>query len=89
VSEIKLELWYGDFCKPSKEFLPLLEKVAEEYSIPLEKFNVEIVPQEAKDIDIRATPTLIIKKDGWEVSRKVGQLEENVLLDFIGKELIP
>jgi len=88
VSEIKLELWYGDFCKPSKEFLPLLEEVVKEYSIPFEKINVEDDPQKAKDTDIRATPTLIIRKDGWETSRKVGQLEETVLLDFIGKELI-
>jgi thioredoxin 1 len=56
--------FYAVWCGPCKIYYPVLEKVAQELSIPLYKLNIETEPTIAQRYGMRSVPTTIIFKDG-------------------------
>jgi thioredoxin 1 len=66
--------FWAPWCMPCKIIAPALEKVAGEMKgkINVFKLNVDESPDVATDFSIFNIPTLVIFKDGKEVSRMVG-----------------
>lgn len=74
---------FSPTCTYCKNFTPKLMPVAEEYNIRIDQLNVLEYPNEWKKYNIEATPTLIVFKDGEEVSRLMGDhAEGNIRLFF-------
>jgi len=67
------------WCGPCKALTPLVE------SLEITKFKVDAddAPDLLRKFGIRSVPTLILFKDGQEVSRKVGLLKKEALEAFI------
>jgi len=82
------EAWVVDFwaewCGPCKKMAPHFEAASEE----LEEVNFGKVDMEAHSslggkMGVRALPTLLIVKDGEEVARKSGLMNEDQLKSWI------
>lgn len=59
-------------CIHCKNFTPTLISVADEYDIEIDQLNVLEFDSEWETYQINSTPSLLVFKDGKEVSRLVG-----------------
>ncbi len=79
--------YWAPWCGPCKMFGPTFEKVAQ--SFPLKalftKINTEDEPSLGSQVGIRSIPTLIVFKDGKEVERVSGALDERSLHTLVNK----
>ena len=77
--------FFAEWCVPCQMLTEILHKIDKAYSERVEIFKVDV--DENQEIAIRygitAMPTLVFLKDGEEVERKVGFLEENELKELI------
>jgi len=70
------------WCGPCQQLAPIFKKVAEDTpNVTFAKVNVD----EIKRPDLRGVPTIIFYKDGNEIERKTGYLDEAALRDLIKK----
>ena len=73
---------FSPLCQHCQNFTPKLMPVAEEYDIRINQLNVLEYPDEWDKYNIEATPTLIVFKDGKEVTRLVGDNAEGNVRAF-------
>lgn len=77
--------FWAPWCGPCKTFGPTFQKVSKEF--PLKalfcKVNTEDEQALGSRMSIRSIPTLIIFKDGKEINRISGALNENSLKEFL------
>ena len=65
--------FYADWCGPCKMVSPIIEEIANERTdIVVGKINVDESPMLAMKYNVSSIPTLIIFKDGAEISRIIG-----------------
>ena len=82
--------FFADWCGPCKMLIPILEQVEPEYSgkIKFVKINVDESPEAAGRYSVVSIPTLILMKDGQEVTRITGFQSKDALMqkfnEFIG-----
>ena len=70
---ITLVDFYADWCGPCKLMSPVIEEIAKEYpDITVAKINVNKNEKLAAEYNILSIPTIIIFKNGTEVTRTVG-----------------
>ncbi len=75
---VVVDFW-AEWCGPCKIFGPIIEEVAEEVTAKVCKVNVDAVPSLANKYKIRSIPTVLIFKDGVNVSNFVGvKLKEEI-----------
>ena len=81
--------FFATWCEPCKLYTPILRTASEKYSDRLDIFKVDVDESQniAMRYNITSTPTLIFFKDGEEVERQVGLLNEEKLENII-QELI-
>ena len=81
---IVIDFW-ASWCGPCKMFAPVFEKVATEMeeTCIFAKVDVDNEQQLATSFNIFSIPTLVVLKDGKEVARKSGYLNEEQLKNFI------
>ena len=70
---VMVDFW-APWCMPCKLIAPAVEKLAEEMKdrVSVLKSNVDENPDIATDLSIMNIPTLVLFKDGKEVSRIIG-----------------
>ncbi len=73
--------FYADWCAPCKVMAPILDEFAHAHKgeVLVVKLDTEYNGRTAQQFEIRAIPTLIVFKDGVEVSRQTGAVPRDVL----------
>ena len=65
--------FWAPWCGPCRMVLPLVEEIAEERDdIKVVKINVDEEPELASQFQVMSIPTLIVFKEGNEVTRAMG-----------------
>lgn len=82
--------FYSDGCLPCRRIAPLISKAESEYTERLDfvKVNIGANPELVSKYGIEAAPTVIIFKDGEEISRLRGAVDETAFKDFIDNALL-
>ncbi len=77
--------FYADWCGPCQFIKPVIKKIEHEFAgrLVVEEVNVDQNQQKASEFSVMSIPTLVIVKDGKEVDRKIGALDEATLRNWI------
>lgn len=76
--------FYADWCGPCKMLSPVVDEVAQENEdIKVVKINVDEAQNVAMKYNIMSIPTLVVIKNGQEISRSVGVIDKSQILDMI------
>tara|TARA_A100000164_G_C21795773_1_gene718108 strand:- start:348 stop:605 length:258 start_codon:yes stop_codon:yes gene_type:complete len=71
------------WCGPCKVMSPLIEQMGEQGKIRVRKVNVDYEASITQEYNVKNVPTLVLTDlNGKEISRKIGQLNEQQILDF-------
>jgi len=73
--------FFAPWCRPCIAFAPIFEKFSKEFDSKIKFFKVDIdeSPTVGADYDILSIPTILVFKDGVEIERKFGAMNE---IDF-------
>lgn len=85
---ILIDFW-ADWCEPCKQMMPILERIAADYSdsLVLAKVDCEAEQELAAQFQIRSLPTLMVFKDGQPVDGVAGAQSEQAIRDLLSKHL--
>ena len=76
--------FYADWCGPCHMLAPILEDISSERSnVKIVKVNVDEAEKVSQQFGVMSIPTLIVFKDGKEVSKKVGLCSKDEIMDMI------
>lgn len=66
--------FYAEWCGPCKMAAPIMDELADEYQdkVVIGKLNVDENAPVASQYGVMSIPTMILFKEGKEVTRKVG-----------------
>lgn len=86
-SKIAVADFSATWCGPCKMMAPVFHAVEEDMKEDVSFFNVDVDenPGLAASNKVYSVPTLILYKDGVEVSRSIGAISRYDLVDFIEK----
>ncbi len=83
---ITLVDFYATWCGPCRMLHPVLEKLASTRSeIDYKQIDVDKAPNISKEYGVMSIPTLILFKDGKEISKNVGYMTEEEITEWINK----
>lgn len=76
--------FYADWCGPCRMLAPILENISSERgNVKIVKVNVDEAEKVAQRFGIMSIPTIIVFKDGKEISKKVGLCSKDEIMDMI------
>ncbi len=82
---VLVDLW-ADWCGPCKMLGPVLEQVAQQVDdVQIVKVNVDTEPAIAEKYNVMSIPTLLLFKNGECISKSVGFISKDQVLEFLGK----
>lgn len=86
-NNITLVDFWAPWCMPCKVMAPVLNEIAEEAGSGIQvcKVNVDNYQSIAAEFAVRGIPTMILFRNGKEVTRFVGVKQKNFLLEQIKK----
>lgn len=81
--------FYADWCGPCKMMAPIFEEVEKDFEgkVEFKKIDVEENPGEAGKYGVMGIPTFVLMKGDEEVSRKVGAMPKEILVDWLNSNL--
>ena len=81
---IVVDFW-ADWCGPCKMMAPIFKQIAAELEpgIRFAKVNTEVAQNIAVQYGIRSIPTLIVFKNGKEITRQAGAVDASNLKQFL------
>lgn len=84
---VLVDFWAG-WCAPCTAVAPLLDRIALDYEgkLKIAKVNIDEEPELPAKYGVQSIPTLILFKDGREVSRVIG-FNPAQIQEMIGKEV--
>lgn len=87
--KVTLVDFWAPWCGPCKLMTPEINAVAQEFDgrATVAKLDVDENPKMAKEYDVHGLPTLLVFKDGVEVSRRLGYTDRRGLALLIEKHL--
>lgn len=76
-------------CAPCKAMNPAYAEASEALfpKVILAKLNIELSPQTTEKYDIRGLPTLVVFKNGQSVTRKVGAMTLQQIVEWVSSEI--
>ena len=85
---VLIDFW-ADWCEPCKDLMPILEKLAGEYSQPLilAKVDCEAQQEVAAQFGIRSLPTVMVVQNGQPVDGFAGVQPEQQIREMLAKYL--
>lgn len=77
--------FYAAWCGPCRMMAPILERVNQEVNnfVDIYKVDVDECEDIAKNYGIMSIPTLVLIKNGQEIKRNVGLLNQENLLELL------
>ncbi len=77
--------FWAPWCGPCRRMAPILDEIAKEYKdkVKIGKMNVDNYKKFALDKGIQALPTIVVYKDGKEITRIKGLASKNELVEVI------
>ena len=80
--------FWANWCGPCKMFGPIFENVSNiKNEVKFCKLNVDKDSENiSKEYAVMSIPTVILFKDGKEIKRNIGFMDEDSLIEFIGEE---
>lgn len=76
--------FFADWCGPCKMFANVFENVSKKFDdINFYKFNVDEDNETSNKYSVMSIPTIILFKDGSEVKRHIGFLDEDSFIQFL------
>jgi len=83
---VVLDFW-ATWCGPCQMIAPILEKLSTDFEdkIKFTKINIEFNENLAKEFKVSGIPCLVVFKDGKEINRFIGYLEEDELKEKLNK----
>lgn len=75
--------FYAEWCGPCKMISPILEEIASKKNITIIKVNTDEHNDLATKMGIMSIPTLILMENSKEVSKHIGFMSKEDILDFI------
>lgn len=80
--------FWAPWCGPCKMFGPIFESVSSiKNDVKFCKLNVDEDSENiSKEYGVMSIPTVILFKDGKEINRNIGFMDEDSLIEFIGEE---
>jgi len=81
---VLVDFW-AEWCMPCKMVSPIIDEISEEYEgkIKVCKLNIDEAGSIASEYKVMSIPTLAIFKNGDVVSRLVGALPKDALIEKI------
>ena len=85
---VVVDFW-ADWCAPCKQLMPLLEKLADEYTgaFLLAKINADEQQGISQQLGVRSLPTVMVFKDGQPVDGFAGAQPETAVREMLQKHL--
>ena len=78
--------YFATWCGPCKMLMPVLEELStEKTDTTFVKIDIDEYRKQAIDTGIKAVPTLVLYKDGVEVSRASGFQPREKLLEWLAE----
>ncbi len=83
---VLIDFW-ADWCEPCKDLMPILEKLAGEYSqhLILAKVDCEAQQEVAAQFGIRSLPTVMVVQNGQPVDGFAGVQPEQQIREMLAK----
>ena len=85
---VLVDFW-AEWCGPCKMLTPVIDQLSEEMKgkVKIVKMNIDENPEIPSTLGVRSIPTLMIFKDGKQVSSKVGAHPKNKLEEWINSSI--
>jgi len=85
---VQVKKFYAEWCGPCKVLTPLMENVKNKFNnVNFEDIDIEVQYEVAQKYYVRSVPTVIIEKDGEEVSRFTGVQSEMAYINALNENL--
>ena len=85
---VLIDFW-AEGCGPCKMLTPVIDQLSEEMKgkVKIVKMNIDENPEIPSTLGVRGIPTLMIFKDGKQISTKVGAHPKNKLEEWINSSI--
>ena len=85
---VLIDFW-AEWCGPCKMLTPVIDQLSEEMKgkVKIVKMNIDKNPEIPSTLGVRGIPTLMIFKDGKQISTKVGAHPKNKLEEWINSSI--